>query len=98
MFKPAFLRNPANRKSIAPVVPDQFSVPGCARAIATSSASDLTGRSAGTAMTMMVLEIRAIGWRSLGLYGRLACCKGWAVNDELGEASRTWSSLAPTNV
>ena len=52
---------------MAPVVPAQLSAPGCARAIAASSAIDLTGRSAGTAMTMMVFDTRAIGARSPGL-------------------------------
>src|SRR4029078_8628959 len=93
-----FLRKPANRKSMAPVVPAQFSFPGCARVIVTSSESELAGNAAGTAMTMTALEIRAIGRKSSQLYGTLGRLYGWAVIDETGVANRTWSSLAEVNV
>src|SRR5262249_61288912 len=77
--RPAFLRNAANRNSLLPVVPAQLSLPGCARAIATSSATDLTSREAGTAMTTIVFEILAIGTMSAGLVGRVFVIKRLAV-------------------
>ncbi len=70
MARPAFLRNAENRNSLLAVVPAQLSEPGCARAIATSSATDFTAREAGTAITTIVLEILAIGTISALLYGR----------------------------
>ena len=45
---------------------------------------------------MTVLDTRAIGARSSDLYGRLSCIHGCAMNDELGDSSRIWSSLALT--
>src|SRR5262249_56662752 len=67
--RPAFLRNAANINSLLPVVPAQLRLPGCARAIATSSATELTSREAGTAMTTMVFETLAIGTISAGVVG-----------------------------
>ena len=75
-------------KLSAPVTPAQFTLPGLARASATRSFMELTGRAAGTMMPMIVLDTRAIGARSPGLYGRLSCMNGCAVNDEVGENSR----------
>ena len=60
----AFFRNDANRKSLMPVAVAQLSLPGWARACATSSASDPTFMAAGATMATMVLDTRAIGARS----------------------------------
>ena len=83
-------------KALAPVTPAQFSSPGLARSSAANSFSELAGEATGTVMPTKVLETRAIGARSSGLYGRLSCRNGCAVNAEVGDISRTWSSLAPT--
>src|SRR5439155_17309090 len=76
------LRKPANRKSIAPVVPAQLSLPGCALANSTSSFIELTESDAGTATTRMRFQPRAIGARSFCRYGRFGTTYGWAVNDD----------------
>src|SRR5581483_2057596 len=89
ILRSCFFRNASNRKSSAPVTPAQFMVPGSARMRLISSSSVCTGNADGTDMAMMVLETRAIGARSDGLYGRLSRRYGCAVNDELGEYSRT---------
>src|SRR5262249_62299197 len=67
--RPAFLRNAANRNSLLPVVPAQLRLPGWAPAIATSSATDLTSREAGTPITTNVFEILTIGTMWAGLLG-----------------------------
>ena len=68
-------------KLLAPVTPAQLSSPGLARTSATSSFSELAGEATGTVMPTKVLETRAIGARSSGLYGRLSCRNGCAMND-----------------
>ena len=83
-------------KALAPVTPAQLSSPGLSRTSAISSSSELAGEAVGTVMPTKVLETRAIGARSSGLYGRLSCRNGCAVNAEVGDSSRMWSSLALT--
>ena len=82
------MSQPAKLKSSAPVTPAQLSSPGLDFASATSSASELTGITLGTEMPITVLDTRAIGARSSGLYGRLSCIHGCAMNDEVGDSSR----------
>src|SRR5580698_3737208 len=84
MLRPSCLSQPANTNSCAPVTPAQSSLPGSARAKATRSPSEATVIPAGTEMAISVFEKRVIGTRSLGLYGRLSCRKGCAVNDDDG--------------
>ena len=67
MFEFFLLQPAGERKSSAPVTPAQLSFPGCARASATSLASESTFRLAGTDTATMVLEKRVIGTRSLSL-------------------------------
>ena len=78
----------SNMKALAPVTPAQLSSPGLARTSATSSSSELAGEATGTVMPTKVLDTRAIGARSSGLYGRLSCRNGCAVNAEVGDSSR----------
>ena len=63
----------SNMMSSAPVKPAQFIWPGLARAASTTSLSDLAGREAGTEIPTTVLDTRAIGARSAGLYGIVSC-------------------------
>ena len=71
------------------MTPAQLSVPGSERASAISLSSESMFRLAGTDMATMVLDTRVIGTRSLGLYGRLSCRNGCAVNDEVGANNST---------
>jgi hypothetical protein len=59
--------------SRAPVRPAQLSWPRLVLASSTTSLSVLTGKSIGTEIPITVLDTRAIGARSSGLYGRSLC-------------------------
>ena len=66
MSRPSRLRKAAITRSVAPVTDAQFSLPGCARAIAISSPSDLTLSCGGAVSETSVAETRATGARSRG--------------------------------
>src|SRR6476620_7146104 len=83
------LSQASNMKALAPVTPAQFSSRGLARKSVASSAIELTADAVGTVMPTKVLETRAIGTRSSGLYGRLSCRNGCAVNADVGDIRRT---------
>ena len=72
MFKLLVCRKPANEKSSAPVVPAQFSLPGCARESTIKSAKAASLSEVGTDTVISVLDTRAIGKRSATLYGKLS--------------------------
>ena len=73
MSSPSLLRKPAKMKSVAPVTVAQLSLPGCARAIATTSPSVLALSEGGTASEISVELTRATGPRSRGSYGSFSC-------------------------
>src|SRR4029077_5328605 len=87
------LSQASNMKALAPVTPAQFSSPGLERNRLANSFSELASEATGTVIPMKVLETRAIGARSSGLYGRLSCRNGCAVDAEGGGLRRVWSCL-----
>jgi hypothetical protein len=66
MSSPDFLMKECRIRSVAPVIDAQLSFPGCARAIANSSFSELTLSEDGTLIEIKVELTRATGERSRG--------------------------------
>src|SRR6476619_4441234 len=85
-FRRAVFTKQSNVHSVIPGTTAALNFPGSARARGTNSASVLIFMDSGTPTPRMVLEIRASGTRSAGVYGSFSYWNGCTVNDPLGDA------------